>query len=512
MPLKALIAEDEAVLAEAIKKYLDGKDFDGERFAAIQIARNGAIALQLLRESYDVLILDLKMPEVDGTQVIEALDTMQLDKRPAVIIITAFPGAFELARMQVKMGAQAILQKPFELPQLLEVLREVVRTRFRLLELARRGARPKCQWTLGLHNGSASFVHVRGLLNYSEMFPPMAWINDEQLAINNQEETTNSLWATQDIQGQRRQHAKTCGKELYEKIFTGNVMKSFIEAGAAVLQSHDLKLTFVGPRDFLRLPLEFLNDGYDYLVLRHPMKRFVNGISSRKSINLPEFCERLWEKRERLRILLVAANTPPLIDAVDEEVQGLYDMLSQLPTHQYSIDFIPTEEASYDEVLRHLSGCHYHLLHYAGHGSHNTAYPGRSSLYLWAEKGNHRTIREVPIDTLKNMLRAKGHDLQFVYLSCCSGMETGDKKRLVDDDFLGIADGLILAGVPSVLGYRWPVSDNAAKRMAMAFYGSLFEQGNLSSALFCARCAVASEFGQDTSDWISPVLVAQGWG
>jgi hypothetical protein len=44
-------------------------------------------------------------------------------------------------------------------------------------------------------------------------------------------------------------------------------------------------------------------------------------------------------------------------------------------------------------------------------------------------------------------------------LSCCVGASQSGLEKLQDYDFLGITDGLLQAGVPSILGYRWPIVD-----------------------------------------------------
>jgi CHAT domain-containing protein len=94
-------------------------------------------------------------------------------------------------------------------------------------------------------------------------------------------------------------------------------------------------------------------------------------------------------------------------------------------------------------------------------------------------------------------------------LSCCSGSRTGAPDKLLDDDFLGIADGIIHAGVPSVLGFRWPVSDDGAITLALAFYESLARQGHLDTALLDARREVAMQ-DRDDITWLSPILIMQG--
>jgi CHAT domain-containing protein len=311
-----------------------------------------------------------------------------------------------------------------------------------------------------------------------------------------------------------KSHAKNLGGNLFEKLFVRNIQESLVAASNIVSYDHDLKLTFVGPRHSLKLPLEFLYDGTDYLILKHPMKRFVTGIHSRRNKKFSHLLGELQERRERLRILLIASNTIPRIDSVDAEVEAIYRLLSpiQMPFHSHLIvDYLPTEEATYDAVMDRLKGCKYHIMHYAGHGHHDENFPEKSCLYFWEKRNREGKPRPLSVNTLKNTLLMKGHDLQFVYLSCCFGMATSHQDNLVNDNFLGMADGLIMAKVPSVLGFRWPVSDSGARELALTFYESLFDQGDLDTALFNARCQVAgSEEDQNVGDWLSPILIVQG--
>ncbi len=86
---------------------------------------------------------------------------------------------------------------------------------------------------------------------------------------------------------------------------------------------------------------------------------------------------------------------------------------------------------------------------------------------------------------------------------------TGPREQLVRHDFLGLADAIVQAGVPAVLGFRWPVSDHAALEMCQAFYRSLAQHGEPDVALLDARRNVYRENADDPA-WLSPILIVQG--
>lgn len=278
--MKALIAEDEAILADNIRLCLGREEFDGERFDVIKVAENGAVALELITDDHDVVILDLKMPEVDGAQVVKAINRIEPPQnRPWVVLITAYPGAYETARLAVKMGVRALLEKPFELPELMGVIKEIMRERRRLLDFERRGMTSQCQWTLSFSDVGTAFIQVRGLLNLADCCPS-PWSRWDSLLVGRQAEIVSELAGTSgSLHRHWRFYAKAVGTSLFERLFVGGIQKSFVAAGVCVLHSHDLRVVFVGPRYHLKLPLELLNDGTDYLVLRHPVRRFVSGVT-----------------------------------------------------------------------------------------------------------------------------------------------------------------------------------------------------------------------------------------
>jgi CHAT domain-containing protein len=147
----------------------------------------------------------------------------------------------------------------------------------------------------------------------------------------------------------------------------------------------------------------------------------------------------------------------------------------------------------------------YDIIHYAGHGWYEPESPEKSSIYFWTEENRQGDVVPMRATELRMLLEHSG--ARLVYLSCCYGTASSGKVTLLDDDFLGLADAAVQAGVPSVLGFRWPVSDNGARQLALAFYKSLLAQGSPEFALWNARCELAID--RDDTTWLSPILVHQ---
>lgn len=101
---RILVVDDEARIRRLIRMYLEREDF------TIEEAENGTEALNLaLKNDYDVILLDVMMPEMDGVQVCEQL---RLEKSTPVIMLTA--KGEEANRVQgLEAGADDYIVKPF---------------------------------------------------------------------------------------------------------------------------------------------------------------------------------------------------------------------------------------------------------------------------------------------------------------------------------------------------------------------------------------------------------------
>ena len=92
-------------------------------------ASNGSDALEIARtQTFDVALLDLKMPGLNGKEVLEILKREH--KFLEVVILTGH-GSMDSAVECTKLGAFAYLPKPYELEKLLEVLRGAYEARLR---------------------------------------------------------------------------------------------------------------------------------------------------------------------------------------------------------------------------------------------------------------------------------------------------------------------------------------------------------------------------------------------
>jgi DNA-binding NtrC family response regulator len=101
-----LVVDDEGIVRDSLARWLEE---DGYR---VDTAPDGQAALaKLAEQAYVILLVDLKMPGIDGLQVLAQARTMQPDA--AVIIMTAY-ATVDTAVQAMKQGAYDYLVKPFE--------------------------------------------------------------------------------------------------------------------------------------------------------------------------------------------------------------------------------------------------------------------------------------------------------------------------------------------------------------------------------------------------------------
>jgi DNA-binding response OmpR family regulator len=117
--LKILLAEDHRLLARSLKKGLEEEGF------AVDIASAGDEAdFKARSNTYDVVILDLMLPQVDGLTLLKNWRSENLSFH--ILVLTAM-GTVEDKVKGLDLGADDYLVKPFELNELLARVRALVR-------------------------------------------------------------------------------------------------------------------------------------------------------------------------------------------------------------------------------------------------------------------------------------------------------------------------------------------------------------------------------------------------
>jgi DNA-binding NtrC family response regulator len=108
--IKVLVAEDEANLGTILDSFLTGRGY------SVTTCRDGRAALQALRaEAYDVALLDIVMPEMDG---LEVLRQVRDEPTPPEVIIITGNGTIETAISAMKLGAYDYMSKPYRMAEI----------------------------------------------------------------------------------------------------------------------------------------------------------------------------------------------------------------------------------------------------------------------------------------------------------------------------------------------------------------------------------------------------------
>jgi len=111
---KILLVEDETVVREALRDWLIEDGY------VVDVAEDGEEALEKIKkEEFGVIVLDLKLPGIDGLQVFE--EAKELKPEAKGVIITAYPSKETLEKAK-RLGLLDYLPKPFNVEDLEKII------------------------------------------------------------------------------------------------------------------------------------------------------------------------------------------------------------------------------------------------------------------------------------------------------------------------------------------------------------------------------------------------------
>ncbi len=112
---KILVVDDERAIRRALREILEFEEFE------VDEAENGKQGLDKAKaEQYDVIFCDIKMPEMDGMEVLDGLLKAKVD---APVIMISGHGNIETAVQAIKKGAFDFIEKPLDLNRILVTIR-----------------------------------------------------------------------------------------------------------------------------------------------------------------------------------------------------------------------------------------------------------------------------------------------------------------------------------------------------------------------------------------------------
>jgi DNA-binding NtrC family response regulator len=115
---KILVIDDERPIRSTLKEILEFENFQ------VDVAEDGKAGLELIKKNnYDIILCDIKMPKMDGMEVLEATITLEIE---TPFIMISGHGNVETAVEAIKKGAYDFIQKPLDLNRTLVTLRNAL--------------------------------------------------------------------------------------------------------------------------------------------------------------------------------------------------------------------------------------------------------------------------------------------------------------------------------------------------------------------------------------------------
>lgn len=115
-PLSVLVIDDESVICDACQMVLS------EEGHMVALKMDGKSGLDAIRQgAYDIVLLDMKLPDMDGMEIIKALQ----EEKPGlnIIVMTGY-SSISNAVQAIKEGASDYLAKPFTDDELIETIKK----------------------------------------------------------------------------------------------------------------------------------------------------------------------------------------------------------------------------------------------------------------------------------------------------------------------------------------------------------------------------------------------------
>ncbi len=151
---RILIIDDERSIRNTLKDILE---FEGYK---IDLAENGKIGVQMaLATAYDLIFSDIKMPEMDGIEVLETLHNEDIE---APIVMISGHGNIETAVECIKGGAFDFIEKPVDLNRLLITTKNALEKKSLVQET--KALKRKISTKYQMVGSSAGIEHVRDMI------------------------------------------------------------------------------------------------------------------------------------------------------------------------------------------------------------------------------------------------------------------------------------------------------------------------------------------------------------
>lgn len=284
------------------------------------------------------------------------------------------------------------------------------------------------------------------------------------------------------------------GQQIFESFFSGQIESCYRRSLDTLGQNEGLRINLRLDQtpELADLPWEALYDPQrqSYLALSHrtPLVRYMP--LAQPETHLPV--------APPLVMLVLIANPSDLEPALDLKAEWERIQTALRPLiNKGQIVLEQTANATIDGLQDRLRKGNVHILHYIGHADFDPKMR-TGHLILEDENGDSRPVSAEHLRVVLSDQKA----LRLAFLNACKGAQGSD-----EDSYAGIAQGLVQAGVPAVIGMRQRVGDGVAALLAAEFYEAVSDGYPIDAALAEARKAVFLK--DDTLSWGLPVLFSR---
>src|SRR6056297_763539 len=151
---RILAIDDEKSILESLKEILEYENHQ------VDIASEGEEGIELYKNNkYDAVFLDIKMPKMDGLEVLDQLNQISAD---VPVIMISGHGTIDTAVESIKKGAFDFIEKPLDLNRLLVTLRNAMERKDLVRETRR--LKKKIAETYDIVGESEAILEVRDMI------------------------------------------------------------------------------------------------------------------------------------------------------------------------------------------------------------------------------------------------------------------------------------------------------------------------------------------------------------
>jgi hypothetical protein len=291
------------------------------------------------------------------------------------------------------------------------------------------------------------------------------------------------------------------GVHLFGALFAGKILELFRQsAGSSGRAGNRLRVRLQFDLDdptvarIATLPWELLYDeSQRSFLVRSSDITVVRGLSTRMSGAALE----LKPVTGPVRVLLAMADPTGTLNLKAERA-GIEREFAALMTKgaagvgaRRNIRTTFLEDATFQQLTELLRREDFHIIHFMGHGDFDAEHQGQLRFHDEWRSGQD----------LADVLR-KEKDTRLVTLNACRTAEGSGAAGV--DPFAGVAQALVMAGIPAVIAMQFPVSDRAAIAFATCLYSELGAGQPIEEAVDAGRMAIV---GQSKGiEWATPIL------